>query len=211
MSQVPDVSDSVEPGIPARDNARVLVFCASSKSADPMFREAAARLGRVLARSGRSVVYGGGSEGSMGALASAALDEGGKVVGIQPRFMAKLEWTHPGLSELHLVETMAERKSLMLSSCDAVVTLPGGSGTLEEVFDAITAKRLGLFLGPIVFVNQAGFFDPCLAQLERCVERDFMDRRHTKMWSVVDDPAEVLSAFEAAPPWSKDAVAFAAV
>jgi uncharacterized protein (TIGR00730 family) len=190
---------------------RVLVFCASSRSADPVFREAAAALGRVIARSQQSVIYGGGAEGSMGALADAALGEGGRVVGIQPRFMAEREWSHQGLSELHLVETMAERKNLMLASCDAIVTLPGGSGTLEEVFEAITAKRLGLFLGPIVFINQAGFFDPVLTQLEHCVQHDFMDRRHSEMWSVVSDPEQVPSAFEAAPAWSEDAVEFAAI
>jgi uncharacterized protein (TIGR00730 family) len=190
---------------------RVLVFCASSRSADPVFREAAAALGRVLVRSRHSVVYGGGAEGSMGALADAALGEGGRVVGIQPRFMAEREWTHSGLSELHLVDTMAERKHLMIESCDAIVTLPGGSGTLEEVFEAITAKRLGLFLGPIVFINQKGFFDPCLAQLEHCVEHDFMDRRHAAMWSVVSDPAQVPAAFAAAAPWSEEAVEFAAI
>lgn len=205
------MSDMQSPPTPALEHARVLVFCASSKSADPIYREAAAELGRVLAGSGRSVVYGGGSEGSMGALATAALAAGGKVVGIQPHFMAELEWTHPGLSELNLVETMAERKSLMLASCDAVVSLPGGSGTLEELFDAITAKRLGLFLGPIVFVNQGGFFDPVLAQLAHCVERDFMDRRHLSMWSVVDGPEGVLAALQSAVPWSQDAVEFAAV
>jgi uncharacterized protein (TIGR00730 family) len=195
----------------SREIERVLVFCASSKSADPVFREAAATLGRVLARSRHSVVYGGGAEGSMGALADAALGEGARVVGIQPRFMAEREWTHPGLSELHLVETMAERKHLMLASCDAIVTLPGGSGTLDEVFEAITAKRLGLFLGPIVFINQGGFFDPCLTQLEHCVQHDFMDRRHAEMWSVVSEPEQVPAAFAAAPPWSENAVEFAAV
>ncbi len=192
-------------------HSRVLVFCASSQSADPVYRGVAAELGRILARSGRNVVYGGGAMGSMGALADAALEEGGKVVGIQPRFMAEREWTHPRLSELHLVDTMADRKSLMLSSCDAIVTLPGGSGTLEEVFEAITAKRLGLFLGPIVFVNQQGFFDPCLAQLERCVEHDFMDTRHSDMWSVVSEAGGVPSALDAAAPWSTEAIEFAAI
>ena len=195
----------------SREITRVLVFCASSKSANPVFREAAAALGRVLARSRLCVVYGGGAEGSMGALADAALGEGGRVVGIQPRFMAEREWTHRGLSELHLVETMAERKHLMLESCDAIVTLPGGSGTLDEVFEAITAKRLGLFLGPIVFINQMGFFDPCLTQLEHCMDHDFMDRRHAQMWSVVTEPAEVPAAFAAAAPWSAYAVEFAAI
>lgn len=208
MSSVSSVNET---GSSTREISRVLVFCASSKSADPVFREAAAVLGRILVRSHCSVVYGGGAEGSMGALADAALHEGGKVVGIQPRFMAEREWTHPRLTELHLVETMAERKSLMLESCDAIVTLPGGCGTLEEVFEAITAKRLGLFLGPIVFINQKGFFDPCLTQLEHCMQHDFMDRRHADMWSVVSKPEQVPAAFEAALPWSKDAVEFAAI
>ena len=190
---------------------RVLVFCASSKSADPVFREAARTLGALLARSGCTVVYGGGAEGSMGALADGALEADGHVVGIQPTFMAELEWTHNRISELHLVETMAERKSLMLASCDAIVTLPGGSGTFEEVFEAITAKRLGLFLGPIVFVNQRGYFDPCLAQLERCVEHDFMDPRHLNMWSVVDEAEDVMAAIASAAPWSKEARDFAAI
>lgn len=190
---------------------RVLVFCASSKSAAPEFRADAQMLGRDLARAGSTVVYGGGAFGSMGALADGALAAGGRVVGIQPRFMAELEWTHAHLTETHLVETMAERKSLMLASSDAVVTLPGGSGTFEEVFEAITAKRLGLFLGPIVFVNRKGYFDPCLEQLARCVEHDFMDARHLDMWSVVDRPEDVLDALAKATPWSEDARDFASV
>lgn len=192
-------------------NERVLVFCASSQSADPVFRESAADLGRRLAQSGRTVVYGGGALGSMGALADGALAEGGNVVGIQPRFMAEREWTHKGLSQLHLVETMAERKNLMVASCDAVVTLPGGSGTFEEVFEVITAKRLGLFLGPIVFVNQRDFFHHCLAQLNQCVEQNFMDARHLSMWSVVEGAADVIDAMAAAATWSEDAVEFAAI
>ena len=190
---------------------RVLVFCASSKRAAPIFRDVARTLGRDLALAGCSVVFGGGAEGSMGALADGALDAGGRVVGIQPRFMAELEWTHTRLSEVHFVETMAERKSLMLASCDAVVTLPGGSGTLEEVFEAITAKRLGLFVGPIVFVNQQGYFDPCIEQLARCVKYDFMDERHLEMWSVVDRVEDTLDAIAKATPWSKEARAFAAI
>jgi uncharacterized protein (TIGR00730 family) len=194
---------------PAR--SRILVFCASSGSCAPTYHDAAAELGRALALASRVVVYGGGGTGSMGALANGALEVGGFVVGIQPRFMAELEWTHPGLSEIHLVENMQDRKLLMLEASDAVVALPGGTGTLDEVMEALTEKRLGHFFGPIVFVNQQGFFDPCLAQLERCIDERFMDPRHRELWSVVASPAEVVRAIDRAPEWSKDALDFAAV
>jgi hypothetical protein len=113
------------------------------------------------------------------------------------------------LSELHLVETMAERKSMMLETAEAVVTLPGGSGTLEELFETISAKRLGLFLGPIIILNQDGYFDPCLAQLEACVDERFMDERHQEMWTVVEEVDQVIEAIDAAAAWREDAVEFA--
>jgi hypothetical protein len=190
---------------------RVLVFCASSRSCDPIYHEAAGRLGRTLARASMTIVYGGGAVGSMGALADAALEAGGEVVGIQPRFMRDLEWSHAGLTELQLVEDMQERKRRMLECADAVVALPGGSGTLEELFEAITAKRLGFFLNPIILVNQRGFFDPCIATLERCVEERFMDGRHREMWQVVAEPEQVPRAIEVAAPWDASAQDFAAI
>jgi len=189
----------------------VLVFCASSDGCDPVYHEAAAHLGRALAVAGLTVVYGGGAVGSMGALADAALDAGGQVIGIQPRFMSELEWTHSRLSGLHIVDDMQERKRMMLATSDAVVALPGGSGTFEELFEAITAKRLGLYLNPIVLVNQRGFFDPCIELLERAIEERFMDARHREMWRVVESPEEVIGAIHAAPQWSREALGFAAV
>ncbi len=134
----------------------VCVYCASSRTAHPEYREAAFRLGEVLAGQGIAIVYGGGGKGSMGALADGALGKRGRVVGILPRFMADLEWGHPGLSELRLVEDMRTRKHLMLAGARAAIALPGGCGTLEELLEAITLKRLGLFLGPIVLVNTQG-------------------------------------------------------
>ena len=187
----------------------VLVFCASSESCRPEYHGAADRLGRDLARADRIVVYGGGAVGSMGALASAAIEEGGRVIGIQPRFMNELEWTHPEIHALELVDDMQERMRRMLAIADAIVALPGGSGTLEELFDALTAKRLGEIVAPVVIVNQAGFFDPLLQQLERCIEERFMDERHRDMWQVVAEPEEVLQALASAPAWSKDALGFA--
>lgn len=190
---------------------RVCVYCASSRSANGEYRVAARALGRILADARITLVYGGGASGSMGALAEGALDAGGKVVGIMPRFMRDLEWAHRNLTELQLVDDMHQRKRRMIEGVDAVVALPGGCGTLEELFEAITLKRLGLFFAPIVLVNTRGFFDDCVRLLERSVEESFMDPRHLGMWTVVDTPDQVLPAIHAAEPWDRNARGFAAV
>jgi uncharacterized protein (TIGR00730 family) len=189
----------------------VCVYCASSRSAHPDYRAAAQRLGEVLAQQGVSIVYGGGAVGSMGALADGALSCGGRVIGILPRFMAELEWGHKGLTDLQLVEDLRTRKHRMLTLSQAAIALPGGSGTLEELLEAITFKRLGLYLNPILLVNTRGFFAPLLEQLERAVEERFMDQRHLLMWQVVATPEEVPAALANAPAWSAEAREFAAV
>lgn len=189
----------------------VCVYCASSRTAHPEYRQAAHRLGETLARAGIGIIYGGGGKGSMGALADGALSQGGRVVGILPRFMADLEWGHPGLSELHLVEDMRTRKHLMLAQSDAAIALPGGSGTLEELMEAITLKRLGLYLNPIVLVNTRGYFRSLIELLIQAVQERFMDPRHLQMWQVVDTPEAVPDALATAPQWTDAARAFAAV
>ena len=189
----------------------VCVYCASSRSSHPDYRAAARRLGEVLAAEGVGIVYGGGAAGSMGALADGALARGGRVIGILPRFMADLEWGHKGLTDLQLVEDLRTRKHVMLTLSQAAIALPGGSGTLEELLEAITFKRLGLYLNPIVLVNTRSFFTPLIEQLARAVEESFMDQRHLLMWQVVATPEEVPAALASAPAWSADARAFAAV
>ena len=189
----------------------VCVYCASSRTAHPEYREAAFRLGEVLAGEGLGVVYGGGARGSMGALADGALSKGGRVVGILPKFMAELEWGHTGLTELELVEDMRIRKHTMLARSQAAIALPGGCGTLEELLEAITLKRLGLYVNPIVLVNTRKFFDPLLELLTRAIEESFMDQRHAQMWEVVAQPEQVPEALQRAPMWSAEARAFAAV
>jgi uncharacterized protein (TIGR00730 family) len=189
----------------------VCVYCASSRTSHPEYREAAFRLGVVLADRGLEVVYGGGARGSMGALADGALSKGGRVLGILPRFMADLEWGHAGLSKLELVEDMRIRKHLMLTRSQAAVALPGGSGTLEELLEAITLKRLGLYLNPILLVNTRGFFNPLLDLLGHAIEEHFMDERHAQMWEVVDQPEEVPDALSRAPAWGAEARSFAAL
>jgi len=191
--------------------AAVCVYCASSRTSHREYREAAHRLGAVLAGAGLTVVYGGGAVGSMGALADGALGAGGKVIGILPRFMADLEWGHKGLTELQLVEDLRTRKHAMLTLSQAAVALPGGSGTLEELLEAITLKRLGLYVNPIVLVNTRGFFAPLLELLARAVDERFMDTRHLDMWLVVATPEEVPAALARAPRWSAAARSFAAV
>jgi uncharacterized protein (TIGR00730 family) len=188
---------------------QVCVYCASSRECEEAYFAAAETLGRELARKGITIIYGGGAGGLMGRLADAALSEGGRIIGILPRFMEELEWGHQKLTELVLVNDMHERKRAMLERADAVVALPGGCGTLEELFEAITWKRLGLYLGPIVLVNVQGFFDPCIELLERCVEKKFMDARHLSMWKVVENPYQVIEAVCNASPWAKDCRRFA--
>jgi len=187
------------------------VYCASSNRSPEVYLEAAGRLGRILAENGITVVYGGSSLGSMGRLAQAALDSAGKVIGVLPQFMDELEWGHRSLSELRIVEDMHERKRVMLELSEAAIALPGGCGTLEELFEAITWKRLGLYFGPVVLVNVNGFFDPCIELLSRAVDERFMDAKHRGMWTVATGPEDVLPAIERAGEWNREARSFAAL
>jgi uncharacterized protein (TIGR00730 family) len=189
----------------------VCVYGASSNRSPGLYLEAAARLGRILAENGITIVYGGSSLGSMGRLAAAALEAGGKVIGVLPRFMDDLEWGHRSLSELRIVDDMHERKRVMLELSDAAIALPGGCGTLEELFEAITWKRLGLYFGPVVLVNVGGFFDPCVELLNRCVDERFMDEKHRAMWNVAENPEGVMETLRSAAEWSRDARNFAAL
>lgn len=148
-----------------------------------------------------TIFYGGGAVGSMGHLADAALEAGGKVVGVIPRFMYELEWGHKQLTEMRIAKDLHERKRLMLEGADAVVALPGGCGTFDELFEAISWKRLGLFFNPIILVNTHGFFNDCVRLLERCVQEHFMDARHRSMWTLVDKPEDIPKSIESATPW----------
>jgi hypothetical protein len=189
----------------------ICVYCASSQRCDAAYHAAARRVGEVLVEHGYGIVYGGGAKGSMGAVADGALARGGKVRGILPRFMKDLEWGHPKLTELRIVEDLRVRKHLMLSESHGVVALPGGCGTLEELFEALTLKRLGLYIHPIVLLNTRDYFAPLIALLNHAVEERFMGERHLEMWQVVSQPEEIPHALANAPPWSENAREFAAV
>lgn len=185
---------------------RICVYCASSSQCDAYYFEQTKQLGALLARSDYAIVYGGGGAGLMGALADAALAAGGEVIGVLPHFMKEVEWGHNGLTSMHLVDDMHERKRTMIESSHALIALPGGCGTLEELLEAITWKRLGLHTNPIIIVNTRGFYDPLIAQLERCIDERFMLPKHRSMWTVVSSVEEVLPALQNASAWSKEAI-----
>ena len=191
---------------------RVCVYAASSDYAPTQYTDEARRLGVLLAQAGCEIVYGGGSRGSMGAVADGALSAGGKVIGILPRFMADLEWGHPGLTRLELVEDMRERKHRLLTGSDAVVALPGGCGTLEELFEAITLKRLGLYYNPILLLNTRDYWTPLLKFMdEQVIAERFLNREHRSIWSLAATPEDVFPAIRATPAWRADARDYAAV
>lgn len=189
----------------------ICVYCASSSQVNPVYFQAAERLGEILAASNLQLIYGGGHRGLMGKIADTVLAGGGKVTGIIPGFMCEVEWNHTGLTELILVKDMHERKEKLASMADAVVALPGGCGTMEELLEVITWKRLGIFTKPIIICNISGYFDPLIEMLNRSVDENFMGEEHRKMWKVVEQPEEVLNAISSSYKWDKNARNFAAL
>jgi len=190
---------------------RICIYCASSNKVDQKHFVATDILANDLVKHGITAVYGGGSAGLMGRLATTMLAQGGKVIGVLPRFMEKVEWGHKGLTELILVEDMHERKKLLVTNVDAVVALPGGCGTLEELMEVITLKRLGKFTKPIIILNLDGFYNPLVELLDRMIDEKFMRPEHRGIWRVVNRPEEILTAIENAPEWSEDKINIAAV
>src|SRR5690349_8091190 len=159
---------------------RVLVFCGSSPGSRPEYSEIAETLGRELASRGIEVVYGGAHVGLMGTLADAALGAGGKVIGVIPNSLVEAEIAHARLTQLHIVETMHERKALMAELSDAVIALPGGTGTLDELFEMFTWSQLGLHRMPIGLLDVADYWQPLLRFLEHAVNERFLRAEHFK-------------------------------
>ena len=189
----------------------ICIYCASSNKAAEIYGKTAYELGALLAKEGITVVTGAGSIGLMRKVEDGALDNSGKAIGVIPQFMVEQDWHHKGLSELHITQTMHERKQMMANLSDAVIALPGGCGTIEELSEIITWKQLGLYLNPIVILNINGYYDHYIAQLEKAVEEHFMGEIHSKIWSVATTPDEALEIIKATPRWDTSVRKYAAL
>ena len=172
---------------------RVCVFCGSSDGARPAYRAAAERLGEAIAASRVALVYGGSNIGLMQAVADAVLGAAGQAIGVIPEHLVAREIAHPGLTELHVVRTMHERKALMADLADAFVVLPGGLGTLEEFLEVITWSQLGLHAKPAGLLNVAGYWDALLHLLDHGVREGFVRPGQRERLLVDDDPARLLA------------------
>jgi uncharacterized protein (TIGR00730 family) len=188
---------------------RICVYCASSAKVDKSYFDATERLAKEFVNEGIEVVYGGGAIGLMGKLADTVIEKGGRIKGIMPKFMNEVEWAHKQVTDFEFTDTMHERKAKFLQEVDGLVTLAGGSGTLEELLEAITLKRLGQFTKPIIILNTNGFYNPLREMLERCVAENFMDERHLTMWMFVDEPEQVIESIKSAAAWDNEAIKFA--
>lgn len=189
----------------------ICVYCASSPQIAPVYFKAAERLGYLLAEKGINLIDGAGKVGLMGCLNNTVLTAGGTVTGVIPRFMVERGWHHSGLTQLVETETMHERKSLMARMSDAVIALPGGCGTMEELLEVITWKQLGLYLKPIVVLNIQGFYNPLIEMLEKAIGQQFMRREHESLWQVAFTPEEAVELCVSLPAWDKKICKFAAV
>ena len=189
----------------------VCVYCASSAKIDPSYVADARDLGSLLGSRGIRVVNGAGNMGLMAAVSDAALAAGGQVTGVIPRFMMEQGWHHRGLTELRVTETMHERKRMMASLADAVIALPGGCGTLEELLEVITWKQLGLYLNPIVILNTKDYYAPLLQMFDRAVSQHFMGARHAALWHVARSPQGAVELIHTVPRWDPSVRKFAAL
>jgi uncharacterized protein (TIGR00730 family) len=183
---------------------RVLVFCGSSPGRLPAYVAAAGALGDELAAQGLGLVYGGAQVGIMGAVADAVLAAGGEVTGVIPRMLVDREVAHPGLTDLRVVETMHQRKALMESLADGVIALPGGFGTLEELFELLTWAQLGIHSKPVALLNVAGYWDQLLAFIDHMVNERFLRQQQREALLVADSPAELLARMNQYEPQSVD-------
>jgi uncharacterized protein (TIGR00730 family) len=178
----------------------VCVFCGSRPGDDPAFGEAAAALGRTIAERGLTLVYGGAKVGLMGTLANAALAAGGRVVGVIPKGLVSKEIAHDGLTELFLTETMHDRKNRMMTIADAFVSMAGGFGTYDELFETITLAQIGFHDKPNGLLNVNGFFDPLVALLDHTIARRFAAPQHRDLVVVENTPAALLDRIAAWTP-----------
>jgi uncharacterized protein (TIGR00730 family) len=182
----------------------VCVFASSSSRIDNDYATAATNLGLLLARAKVDVVYGGGGIGLMGRLADAVLENGGRITGVIPSFMKDEGWDHSAVTKMIITSDMGERKKQMFAMADAIIALPGGVGTLEELTEAMTLKQLGLFKGPIIILNTLNFYKSLIDFLEHMVQGNFLRYEHKGMWEIANTEEEVIDLLGKKDGWHRD-------
>jgi uncharacterized protein (TIGR00730 family) len=187
------------------------VYCASSRKLDEKYFKATRKLADVLLEKNVHAIYGGGAVGLMGALANRYIEKKGEITGVIPEFMVKIEWAHPKVDRMIIVKDMHERKKRLIENTDGIIALPGGTGTLEELSEVITLKRLGKFTKPIILLNTDGFYDPLHQFFVKMSDEHFLLKEHLKMWKLIDSPSEFWNTLKDFPSWSEDTIKLAQV
>jgi uncharacterized protein (TIGR00730 family) len=190
---------------------KISVFASSSSKIDKVYFKAASKLGSLLAEQGHEIIFGGGSIGLMGALADAALEKKGSLIGVIPQFMKDRGWGHPEVKNMIITEDMSTRKQAIFNIAEAVIALPGGIGTVEELTESITLKQLGIYKGPLVIMNINNFYVPLLSFLDQLIESKFMRDSHKGIWNVVDSPESAVSAINNYKEWMHDPIKIARI
>ena len=187
------------------DKVRIAVFCGSNHGHDEIYTAVAKQLGELLLERGYGLVYGAGDVGLMGVIADTVLEGGGEVIGVIPQALVEREVAHDGLSEMHVVETMHQRKQIMYDRADAVVSMPGGIGTLDELFESLTWNQLGYLNVPCGVLNVAGYYDPLIEMLDKMVDQGFLRLATRRLLHESSDAGELLDRLMAArtggPKW----------
>lgn len=189
----------------------VAIYCASSNKIRPSYIDAAERLGAEFAKHGLRLIYGDGGIGLMAAAARGALSEGGEVIGVIPQFMVDQGWNNPNSTQTIITQTMHERKATICDMADAMVALPGGIGTFEELLECLTWKQLGLHNCPVVILNTDGYYDRLLSCIEYMIEEQMMRPIHRDMFTVVSQPEDVIQAILSSPNWDPNTRRLAAI
>ena len=191
------------------NGSRIAVYCASSAKINKGYLQQAEYLAEDFIEKNVKLVFGGGKTGLMGHLASKILASDGQVQGVMPNFLKDIELHHPLVEDFIFVETMSERKKLLMKDTEGVIALPGGCGTLEELLEVITLKRLGRYLKPIIIVNYEGFYDSLIELMSKMVKDNFMRSEHLSLWTVVSSSKDALTAIENTKDWESNALKIA--
>ena len=184
------------------DNTKqVTIYCASSNKIPQEYFTQAEEMTRILVEAGYGIRYGGGEIGLMGVVANTALKHNGHVTGIIPHFMSEREWEHKGVSDMIRVDTMHQRKELLIKDSCAVIALAGGTGTLDELFDVLSLKKLGQYPHPVILLNTNDFYRPLIELAERMADEKFIRNVHLKLWTVISSPKDIIKAVEGSESW----------